>query len=463
LSALGTALAWARPRYWGIPARSAFVSATVVLVALSLAGAGLVALLYGSLQSGMDAAAVARVQDIAAALQFDTPQDLDGSLLLTDQRVVAVQVIDSSGAVIQRSASAPATPLVPVDTVGAAMRSGLPDASPEGDMRIAAQTIGTRHGRYTIEVGAAGQAAESTVSTVGIGLAVAGPIVIAVAAGATFLLVGRSLRSVEAIRARVAEISASDLTERVPVPENRDEISALATTMNAMLSRIESGHAAQRRFVGDASHELRSPLATVISALEVGAAHPELLDQELAAATLLPEAQRMQALIEDLLLLARADERGLALRHDDIDLDDLGASETARLQRETVLTVQADLTPTRVVGDAGGLSRVLRNLLDNAARHAASRIDVTVRPDGRYARLTIADDGPGIPADDRIRAFDRFVRLDTDRARTGGGTGLGLAIVAEVVAAHRGSVRIDDRTGGGAEVIVQLPLANPPD
>jgi signal transduction histidine kinase len=251
------------------------------------------------------------------------------------------------------------------------------------------------------------------------------------------------------------------LNERVPVPARRDEISTLAVTMNEMLSRIEAGHTAQLRFVADASHELRSPLATIISALEVGVAHRELLDEQLASQTLLPEAHRMQALVDDLFLLARADEHGLALRHDDVDLDDLTAAEVEHLQRHTELDVRADLAPTRLVGDPNALARVVRNLLDNAARHAAWRVEVTVRPEHGKAVATIADDGPGIPAADRDRVFDRFVRLDTDRSRRGGGTGLGLAIVAEIVAAHRGSVRITDRAGGGAAVVVQLPLSAP--
>jgi signal transduction histidine kinase len=326
------------------------------------------------------------------------------------------------------------------------------------DIRVAAQNVDTRSGRYTLLVGVSTEGIESTVITVALGLAAAAPIVTSVAAAATYLLVRRSLRSVEAIRARVAQISSSDLTERVPVPHHRDEITALAATMNAMLSRIESGQAAQRRFVGDASHELRSPLATVISALEVGVAHPELLDEELASGTLLPEAHRMQSLVDDLLLLARADERGLALRRNDVDLDDLGAAEAARLQRETPITLRTDLAPTRLVGDPDALTRVLRNLLDNAARHAASRIDVSVRPGHGHACITVEDDGPGIPSTDRQRVFDRFVRLNTDRARSSGGTGLGLAIVAEIVSAHGGTVRITDRRGGGTVVVVQLPL-----
>jgi signal transduction histidine kinase len=451
--------AWAIPGSWGIAARSAFVSAMVVLVALTIAGAGLVFVLYRSLLSGLDDAAVRRVDDIAGALQNDSPADLDESLLTTDQPIVAVQVVDATGRVVRRSASAPAAPIVATGAVAAGRRVGmLGEAQSVGDLRVAGQMVGTPTGRYTVLVGAGSEGVESTVSTVAVGWAAGAPIVVAVAAAATYLLVRRSLSSMEAMRARVAEISASDLNERVPVPARRDEISTLATTMNEMLSRIESGHAAQRRFVADASHELRSPLATIISALEVGVAHRELLDGRLASQTLLPEAQRMQALVDDLLLLARADERGLALRHDDVDLDDVAAAEVERLQRNTARYFRADLSPTRVAGDPTALARVVRNLLDNAARHAASRVEVTVRPERAEAVVTIGDDGPGIPPADRDRVFDRFVRLDTDRSRGGGGSGLGLAIVAEIVGAHRGSVRITDRTGGGTVVVVQLPL-----
>ncbi|BBY99969.1 hypothetical protein MFAL_34360 [Mycolicibacterium fallax] len=225
--------------------------------------------------------------------------------------------------------------------------------------------------------------------------------------------------------------------------------------MNDMLVRIESGHIAVRRFVGDASHELRSPLSTVISGLEIGAAHPELVDAQMVQSTLLPEAYRMQYLVEDLLLLARADERGLPMRRTEVDLDDLAAAEVQRLRGQTGLTVSGRRDPVRVVGDEQGPARVLRNLVDNAARYA--------RGDDAHAYLEVHDDGPGIPAEDRGRVFERFVRLDADRSRLGGGSGLGLAIVGEIVAAHEGSVAIGDRIGGGAVVTVQLPVTTSPE
>lgn len=455
---------WWRPRYWGIAVRSAVVSATVVLVAFLVAGVCLAVLLYHSLLKGVDDAAAGRVKDIVAAMQSDTVAELDGALTITDQRIVAVQIIDHAGNVVQRSDSAPSQPLIAPASIGTTLVTGLQEHEPtDGDMRISGQTADVAGGRYTILVGAGSEAIESTVKIVLILLAGASPIVTAVSATVTYLLVARSLRSVDAIRTRVADISTSDLSDRVPVPVNHDEISALAVTMNEMLARIEAGHDAQRRFVGDASHELRSPVAAILSALDVAAAHPEFLNEELTTSTLRPEAQRMESLVEDLLLLARADERGLTLQHKDVDLDDVASNELGRLLRETTLTVDADLAPTRLIGDRGGLSRVLRNLLENAARHAASRIEFRVRADGSDAVLTVGDDGPGIPEHDRERVFDRFVRLDSARARSGGGTGLGLAIVSEVVAAHGGSVAIGDRPGGGALVTVQLPLKCSPE
>jgi signal transduction histidine kinase len=454
-----TVRSWWRPLTWGISLRSAYVSAAVVLVALAVAGVGLTWLLYRSLLSAVDDAAAARLHDITAALRAEPTDAIDDSMLATDQRVVAVQIFSADGRLRVRSAGASDTPLVPIDRVGSTPIVGMSDdASSGNNMRISAQRVDTPSGQFTVLVGGGSESVESTVETVALLLCAAAPIVIVVVAGATYVLVKRSLRSVDAIRARVAEISSSDLAERVPVPETHDEISALAVTMNAMLARVEAGQVAQRQFVGDASHELRSPLAIIISALDVAAAHPELLDHDLATTTLMPEAHRMRALVDDLLLLARADERGLALYCDTVHLEDIISADAARLRRHTRLSVHTDSAPVEVIGDQAALARVVRNLTDNAARYAASRVDLGLHRRADRVVMTVADDGPGIPPADRVRVFDRFVRLDTDRARTGGGSGLGLAIVAEIVAAHHGTVDITDRAGDGTLVVVQLPL-----
>jgi signal transduction histidine kinase len=444
---------------WSIAARSAVIAGVVVLVALAIAGAGLTALFYRELIAGVDAAASGRVRDVAAALQEDPPAQLDDPLFATDQRIDAVQVIDASGAVVRKSDSAPGTPLVAVTKIGNTLLVGLgPDSVNDNDMRISARAVDSPHGRFTILVAGADEAVESTVKTATILLLFAAPIVMGVAAVASYRLVRRSLHSVDAIRAQVAAISTSDLGERVPVPSSHDEITALAVTMNDMLARLEAGHAAQRRFVGDASHELRSPLTAIISALDVAIAHPELLDIELARETLVPEAQRMRTLVEDLLLLARADERGLVLHRDQVRIDELAMSELARLRRTCAHPTHIQATEVEVFGDGPALSRVVRNLLENAARHAFSLVEVAVTSDHDSAVLTVSDDGPGIPPADRLRVFDRFVRLDTARSRADGGTGLGLSIAAEIVAAHGGTITISDRQGGGTVVTVQLPL-----
>lgn len=453
-----------RPWSWGISARSALVAATVVFVALTAAGAVLAVVLYRSTLSGIDSTAAARVSEVAAALQAGGAAALDPALLSTDERILAVQVITEDGTVVRRSPSAPDTPLMPISEIGDGLHIGMPEQeSPYGLIRFSAETVDGPVGRYTVLVGEGSQVVVSTVKTAVIALALAAPVVVVVSAAVTYMLVSRSMRSVDEIRSRVAEISTSDLSERVPVPDKRDEISALATTMNEMLARIEAGHSAQQRFVGDASHELRSPLTTIISALEVAVAHPELLNGELAETTLIPEAHRMQSLVDDLLLLARADERGLAVTRDDVDLDDLVSVGAERLCREASLHVSTDAAPTRVTGDPTQLSRMLRNLLDNAARHAVSTVSVSARACDEHAVITVDDDGPGIAPQDRERVFDRFVRLDAGRSRSSGRAGLGLAIVREIVAAHHGSVAITERPGGGTRVTVHLPLAYAPD
>ena len=326
--------AWWRPWNWGISARSAFVAATVVFLALTVAGAGLAAVLYRSMLSGIDGTAADRVADVAAEVQADGVVHMETDDFHTDERILAVQVISADGKVVALSDSAPATPMIPVAEIGEGRHIGMGEhESPFGRIRFSADTVSAPDGaRYTVLVGEGSQTVTSAVKTVVIALAIAAPVVVAVSAGATYVLVARSMRSVDAIRSRVADISTSDLAERVPVPESRDEIAALAETMNEMLARIEAGHAAQRQFVGDASHELRSPLATIISALEVAVAHPDLLDKELASGTLIPEAHRMQALVDDLLLLARADERGLAIRRKDVDLDDVTGDEAPKVK-----------------------------------------------------------------------------------------------------------------------------------
>jgi signal transduction histidine kinase len=278
--------------------------------------------------------------------------------------------------------------------------------------------------------------------------------------GTTWYVVGRTLAPVAAIRDEAERITAADLDRRVPQPHSKDEIARLAATVNRMLDRLERAQASQRRFVSDASHELRSPIATIRQHAEVALAHPGRTTVNELAGTVRAENLRIQVLVDDLLLLARADERMLQLPMATVDLDDLVFEEATHLRDSTRLRIDSTaVSAGRVRGDSEALRRMLRNLGDNAARYAAGRISFALAERAGTVVLTIDDDGPGIPEADRERVFERFVRLAGSRSRDDGGSGLGLAIVAELVAAHEGTVRAQESQLGGARIELRLPAA----
>lgn len=274
---------------------------------------------------------------------------------------------------------------------------------------------------------------------------------------AVWLLVGRTLRPVEELRTAVEEIGAADVTGRVPVPPRHDEIGRLAVTMNALLTRIQHSRDSQRRFVADASHELRSPVAALGAGLEILQQRPEELPAVLPL--MMTETRHLASLTDGLLVLARADAGMLHRRTVDVDLDDIVAAEVSRMRTSTGLAVEARLAAARVVGEPDDLYRAVRNLVDNAARVAHGQLGLSVGVEGEEAVVRVDDDGPGIPADERARVFDRFVRLDADRGRSHGGAGLGLAIVHSIVTAHGGTVTAGDSPWGGARIEIRLPAA----
>jgi signal transduction histidine kinase len=225
-----------------------------------------------------------------------------------------------------------------------------------------------------------------------------------------------------------------------------------------MLARLEQSVAKQRGFVADASHELRSPVAAIRQHAEVSLADPTRYPGGELATTVLVETMRVQRLIEDLLLLARADERSLEAGREPVDLDDLVFEEATRLREITPLRVDTGaVSAGRVDGNPDALRRLLHNLADNAARHAVQRIELGLAEHPDHVLLSVEDDGPGIPAADRERVLERFVRLDAARARDDGGSGLGLAIVAELARAHNAELRIGTGALGGARVEVSFP------
>ncbi len=306
---------------------------------------------------------------------------------------------------------------------------------------------------------------EHTLSTTRMVLWYAVPALILLVAGLAWLLVGRALRPVHALTHRAASISADSLHERVPVPVVNDEVAELATTINGMLDRIETADIAGRRLVSDASHELRTPIAVIRTELEVARRDPEAA-WEAVASTVLGEVDRLQSLVDDLLLLARINERGIASER--FAVLDVIRDVAGRRREVPVTTAVVDAAgdwadapaaaPVLIVGDGQAVQRALDHVVANAARHAASRVEIVVDHAGLPGMIAIHvdDDGPGIAPADRERVLQRFERLDQARDRDAGGSGLGLAVAADVAAAHGGTVRIDDSPLGGARVTLTL-------
>ncbi|MER5376068.1 HAMP domain-containing sensor histidine kinase [Streptomyces sp. NPDC002553] len=323
------------------------------------------------------------------------------------------------------------------------------------DYRFASVSVETDdRGALAVHAGAPLSSEHSAVGTALTVMLIGFPLLLAVVAGVTWLVTRRALRPVEGIRREMAAITASaDLARRVPEPDTHDEVARLARTTNETLTALQTAVERQRRFVADASHELRSPIASLRTQLEVGAAHPELLDVPGAV----EDTVRLQDLAADLLLLARLDagERPADAR---VDLAALVREATA--QRTGV---GVDAEPVEVAGSRGNLGRVLANLLDNARRHAREEVTVSVRrengPDGRWALVAVADDGDGVPEADRERVFERFVRLDAARTRDEGGAGLGLAIARDVAERHGGTLTVRQAPAGGALFELRLPAA----
>ncbi len=288
-------------------------------------------------------------------------------------------------------------------------------------------------------------------------LAVALPVVLALAGVATYLAVHRTLGSVERARREVAAIGSDELDRRLTPSGTGDEIDRLSETMNEMLGRLEAAYRRERRFVGDASHELRSPLAAIRSQLEVDLRQPDRARPQETERRVLAEISRLESLVEDLLALAR--ERESNQETTLIDLDEIVLEEIARHRDEAVTIDSSAVSGGQVRGNRGELARAVGNLLGNATAHARREVVVTLAEGVDRVRLTVDDDGPGIAEEERDRIFERFVRLQPDRDRRTGGAGLGLAITHAIVERHGGSIRAEGCEGGGARMIVELPPA----
>jgi signal transduction histidine kinase len=426
----------------------------VVGVALVVAAVAMVALLRRSLTADVRASALLSVPEVQQ--QIDAGNE---EINVGDNEELFAQVIGSEGDVVASSANVrgegPVAPLKP----GEDMRLDRVAFEDDPFLAVAVALNGSRD--RSLIIGASLESVGESTQTV-TGLLVVGvPLLLAIVGLVTWRVVGRALAPVEVIRAEVEAISTNELHRRVPEPPRRkDEIGRLATTMNAMLARLERGQERQRRFVSDASHELRSPVSTIRQHAEVALTHPNGTTVDELAEVVLDEDARLQRLVEDLLLLTRMDEGSLPLRAESVDLDDLVFQAAERLRATTGLRVDTTgVSAGRVSGDRSQLRKLVRNLTVNAARHARGAVGLFLRQESREVVLVVDDDGKGIPAEQRERIFERFVRLDEARSRDSGGSGLGLAIVAEIGAAHRATVAVRESPSGGARFEVRFPSA----
>ncbi|MFV2001207.1 MAG: sensor histidine kinase [Acidimicrobiia bacterium] len=444
-------------QFRSVRARSTIAATTVVAVALIVAGFSAVALQRASLENAVDAALAARVEDLTSLIRDGAiPQQLAAA----GDDDALVQITDGNRMVIAWSPNiAGEDPISDIQPVGGP-RVFVTQTLPidDGEFRLVAQSVATVEQTFTIYAAASLEPVQEAVGTLGTILIIGIPALITFVGFTVWLIIGRALQPVEAIRTKVASIGDRDLDRRVPVPDSDDEIARLATTMNQMLNRLEESSHQQRRFVADASHELRSPLAAIRSQLEVGLIHGETVDWTTTSEDVLDETLRMQRLVDDLLLLARSDSGTLPISNRSVDLDDIVFELVERVQLTTSITIDTTrVSGAQVVGDKDSLTRLVRNLLENAVRFATDRIEMSLAELDGIAALTISDDGPGIPQADRAEVFERFTRLDEARDRGHGGTGLGLAICREIALHHSGSITVDNTRLGGATFTVEIP------
>jgi signal transduction histidine kinase len=438
--------------------RATLAAVAIVGIAFVAGSIGVVVVLRSTLTDEVRDATFLRADDVLSALKSGTSPD---RLVTGVDDDFQIQVLDERGTLIA------ATPELDGKDVIGRLRPGHSTVIRLGrdNERFLAVTKGaaTADGHRTVVTARTLEPVAETTRVVGRLLLLGLPLLLLLVGFTTWKLVGRALAPVDAIRAEVDEISAVELHRRVPAPAGTDEIARLAATMNRMLDRLELAQRRQQQFVSDASHELRSPVASIREQAEVALAHPERMTTTDLAEHVLAEDLRVQRLVEDLLLLARADEQILRLKRRPVDLDDLVFEAARRLRAASSLRIDTtDVSAARVLGDAAGLRRVVANLADNALRHARTRVAFSLAAADHTVVLAVDDDGDGIPPEDRARVFERFVRLDDARARDAGGSGLGLAIVAQLVDAHGGSVAIVDGTGGGTRVEIRLDAAPSP-
>lgn len=410
-----------------------------------------------TLFDGLDTNVRQRADDIESAIADDgsIPPTLGGR---GDDALA--QVADVDGRVVAASTNAGgASPIAPPPVLREEIRTLRRLPIDDGAFRVLSRRVLTAEGQFTIHVAKSTEDVEESVAALTRGLALAVPAITLLLCVLVWWLTGRVLRPVETIRREVASMGGTDLGRRVPEPISDDEIARLARTMNAMLDRIESASEQQRRFVDDASHELRTPLTRIRSRLEVALSEPpEAGRTSRTMRDLLRDVEHLQYLVDDLLLLARMDAIPEAPSRALVDLDDLVFEEAERMQILGGVRIDTSaVSGAQVCGSRPELARVVRNLADNALRHARSTVWFALHEAEGDAVLAVTNDGAPIAAEDFDSVFEPFTRLDEARTADRGGSGLGLAIVRRIVMLHGGTVAVDPTYRDGARFVVRLP------
>ena len=438
-------------RQLSIRARLTLFFVLAIAVVLAFTGVALVNLVHRSLvtsASNQVQAAMTQTQE-----RFATgPMPGSSAVVLPMQGDVVVQVTNLAGTRVWAASSAVANaPVLAHPKADFSSTNGLTvdlvndqaTSSILGELSFGqVQTITTPRGAGLVFGFVYGGPIDHSVTVLLASVAVSFPLLLLMSGGLIWLGLGLALAPVESIRRRVDAIAGEDLSERVPVTGGDDEIARLARTVNEMLDRLESSSRFQQEFVSNVSHELRSPLTTLLATVDRAASDQENANWSEVTETILREGRRLDVLIDDLFWLARNDEHQVDSARMDVDVDDLLFEESHRIRSISDLTVDTTaVQPTRVEGDSAMLKRMIRNVVDNAARYAKHELRFESRYEGENAVVTVIDDGLGLDVSQSGRLFERFVRSDPARSRTSGGTGRGLAIVSEIVARHGGNAQ----------------------
>jgi heavy metal sensor kinase len=443
-----------------IRVRLALYFALAMAVVLTTAGWFAYARVSSDLANALDQDLRARGQDLSALVASGGPVSSTRGALIENGESFS-EVVDAQGRVLDATRPIGRNLLTPAELEAARSRPLFTDRPSVPGLDEPARLLAlpaVRDGqKVVLVVGATKENRAETLRSLRAAFLIGGPIALVLAGLGGYLLAGAALCPIESMRKRAADISAASLDERLPVPPADDEVSRLGETLNAMLARLEDGLERERRFVADASHELRTPLALLKTELAL-ALKPGRSDAELRSAieSAAEGTDRLSRIADDLLLLARAERRGLRLKIEEVDVMDVLEDVAARFRTDREISI-APGEPLVVSADRLRLEQALTNLVDNALRHGSGLVTISALRENGAAELHVVDEGPGFGEEFLPQAFERFTR--GAEGREGQGSGLGLSIVATIARAHRGEADAANRSAGGADVWITLPLS----